>query len=93
MLRDAEGSSPKPAYPSIEDLPGEIRVQIPVIEVSTHIYSSDPTLRMARVNGQVRHESDEISEGLRLIEITELGILVDYKGYPFELKVLEDWAN
>lgn len=63
------------------------------VEVTAHIYSSDPLLRMVKINGKTRHEGDEISAGTTLIAITESGILLESGGSQYTQEILEDWAD
>lgn len=84
----ASGARPEP----ISDLPDNIRQQIPPMSFSSHIYSDDAKYRMVDINGNIYHEGDMVSNGMRLVRITEEGIVLSYRGYTFEVSVLHDWS-
>lgn len=75
----------------ISGLPGELQSQIPDLQITSHLYSKDADLRMVNINGKIVLEGGNISDGMRLIEITEQGIVVNFQGYNFILNVLQDW--
>ena len=53
-----------------QDLPPKILYALPDLSVSMLIYSKNPGDRWININGSQKREGEEISEGLRLEEIT-----------------------
>ncbi len=76
----------------IAELPPNIQRQIPDLTFSSHIYSDEPSFRMVNINGRSLREGDMIAEGIKLVEISEEGVIVSYLHYTFEVSVLRDWS-
>jgi general secretion pathway protein B len=75
-----------PAEPrtlSYAELPPAIQRELPKMAVSMHMYSGKPANRMASVNDKTIREGDELSPGLKLLEITPDGMIFSYRGYRF----------
>ena len=77
---------------NITDLPADVQQQIPAMTFSSHIYSDDAKFRMVNINGKLLHEGDMVANGLRLVRITEEGVVLTFEGYTFEVSVLHDWS-
>lgn len=75
----------------IAQLPLDIQHQIPAMTFSSHIYSDDAQFRMVNINGRILHEGDMVSDEIRLVRITEDGVVLHYRDYTFEVSVLRDW--
>jgi general secretion pathway protein B len=73
----------EPALPTIWELPFSTRKDIPAVELSMHVYSSDPQQRFVVVKGERHVEGDEIGADLTLLEIRQDGLVLDYKGQKF----------
>ena len=73
------------------ELPPAIQAAIPEFEVTAHIYASDQSLRMAKIDGEPRREGDQISADMRLDAITETGLILNYRGHRYIHDVLQDW--
>jgi general secretion pathway protein B len=71
------------ALPTIWDLPYSTRKDIPAIELSMHVYSSDPKQRFVVIKGERRVEGDDVSDDLVLREIRQDGIVLEFKGQKF----------
>ncbi|MBL6690837.1 MAG: general secretion pathway protein GspB [Pseudomonadales bacterium] len=78
---------------AVGDLPLDIQMRLPVIEVTTHIYASDPELRMVKIDGVPRYEGDILTTDFRLLEITETGVAMEFEGYAYVLDVIEEWLE
>lgn len=81
------------SIPDIVDLPVSVQEKIPTLAFSTHIYASEPGWRMVGINGKSRRQGDSITDSLRLIEITEGGVVLKYDNYIFRMSVLRDWSG
>jgi general secretion pathway protein B len=71
------------ALPTVWELPYATRKDIPAIELSMHVYSSDPKQRFVVIKGDRHVEGDEVGTDLVLKEIRQDGIVLDYKGQVF----------
>ncbi|HET7925088.1 MAG TPA: general secretion pathway protein GspB, partial [Rhodanobacteraceae bacterium] len=71
------------ALPTIWELPFSTRKDIPALELSMHVYSSDPKQRFVVIKGERHVEGDEIAQDLTLHEIRQDGLVLDYKGQKF----------
>ncbi len=67
-------------------LPVSVRDELPKITINTHIYSNDPATRIASINGSINHEGDMVTKSLTLEEITENGVVLNYKGLRFNMR-------
>lgn len=77
----------------INDLPGHVMRRLPEIQITTHIFASDADLRMVNINGVSRKEGDLVTSSLRLVEITENGVVMNFEGYTYAKNIIEEWQN
>lgn len=70
----------------LNELPPEIRQQLPALAVGGASYSTSPTSRMLIINGQVFHEGDRLTPDLSLRQIKLKSAVLDFKGYRYEIK-------
>ena len=77
---------------SITELPTNIQEDISGISISSHIYADDPSLRMVNINGRSVHEGDIVAAGIRLVEISEEGVILSYQHYIFEMNIIRGWS-
>jgi|TARA_B100000959_G_C14849793_1_gene569665 hypothetical protein len=77
---------------SIAELPLAVQQEIPDIIFSSHIYADDPSLRMVNINGQNVREGDTITDGIKLAEISEEGVILGYRNYAFTMSIIRDWS-
>lgn len=78
--------TPKP----IGELPPDIQRQIPDLVFSSHLYSND--FRLVNINGRMMREGESIAPNLKLVEITESGVILEFRAYRISMSVLQDWA-
>lgn len=83
---------PAEAAVRITELPTNVQRQIPNLVFSSHLYSDDGDFRMVNINGKMIREGDMVADDLRLLEITEEGVVLSYLHYIFEVSVLRDWS-
>ena len=76
-------AKPKPAPKPTARLP----------EFSTHVFADDPQLRAVTLDGRRLTEGELIGPGMRLLEITESGVVLDFNGERIEFDVLQDWRS
>ncbi len=70
---------------SLHDLPASIRQDLPAFAISTHLYASDVSSRVVRINGQVLREGQFLAEGLKVEEIIPEGVIFSYRNYRFRV--------
>lgn len=75
----------------MDELPFDVLQQIPVLEFSAHIYSSNPVQRSIVINGRFMEEGDRLAGDLFLNEITPDGAVFDFQGQLFHQGVVSAW--
>ncbi|MES2355007.1 MAG: general secretion pathway protein GspB [Pseudomonadota bacterium] len=76
----AEGKQITP----LTGLPPDIQQAIPKMVVGMHMYSGRPSNRLVTINDKPLHEGDELSPGLRLVEVMPDGMIFSYRGHRFK---------
>jgi len=71
----------------------DVQARLANIRFSSHIYAQDQALRMVVIDGQRMKEGDQLSGGIRLLNITEAGVVFSYQGNRFPIDVLSQWDN
>jgi hypothetical protein len=90
-LETSSSSKPDvPAVPKWYELTPEIRDAIPEIRVSMLVYSLKPEERWINVNGSKKKEGQEVSPGLKLMQINQNGAIFSYNGQRFFKAIMGD---
>ena len=76
----------------IDELPANIRQQIPAMVFSAHVYSSSARQRSLVINDRFMEEGDSVTPELTLFEITPGGAIFDYRGYRFRTSIISGWG-
>ncbi|WP_372760386.1 general secretion pathway protein GspB [Pseudoalteromonas sp.] len=76
----------------IELLPDGLQALLPPLKYQAHIYSSAANKRWIKLNGRELYEGQSIG-ALKVIEITPEQSVLDFDGYQFSLKALQDWPQ
>ncbi|KAA1155749.1 general secretion pathway protein GspB [Pseudoalteromonas fuliginea] len=76
----------------VELLPDGLQSMLPSIKYQAHIYSSSADKRWIKLNGRELHEGESIG-ALTVREITPEQSVLDFDGYEFSLKALQDWPQ
>jgi len=76
----------------VELLPDGLQIMLPPIKYQAHIYSSSNDKRWIKLNGRELHEGESIG-ALTVQEITPEQSVLDFDGYEFSLKALQDWPE
>ena len=71
--------------PTLQELPDNIRRQIPAMTVGGSIYSDNAASRFLIINGQVFHEGNKITPDLVLEEIKLKVAVLSFKGQRFSM--------
>ena len=69
-----------------ERLPEEIKKELPDISISGHIYSNNPGSRIVNINGRIIREGEDVSNGLKVEEITVSGVIFSYRELRFRIR-------
>jgi len=70
----------------MNQLPSDIKSELPKVSVNTHIYSNDPSSRIVNINGIILREGEDVAKGLTLDEITSSGVILRYKDHYFRIR-------
>ncbi len=68
---------------ALEDLPPDIRQEIPTMSISGFSYSEEPHERIVGINDRLLQEGQYLAQGLRLEQIGRDGLVFSYKSYRF----------
>jgi len=79
----AKAPAPEPAVGTLQDLPEQVRREIPAISVGGYIYSGNKADRSVLVNNRLLREGDEAAPGLVVEKMTPSGMVLNYKGYRY----------
>ncbi len=71
--------------PLLSELDADTQNTIPDLKVSVHIYAQAPDQRMARINGKMLHEGQNLNSDLRLTEIRPESLVFSFRGRSFQL--------
>jgi general secretion pathway protein B len=70
---------------ALNELPDEIRRQLPTLTIGGSMYSNTPADRILILNGQVLHEGDRIAPELVLQQIRLKAAVLSFKGYRYTI--------
>jgi general secretion pathway protein B len=76
----------------VELLPDGLQALLPALKYQAHIYSSSVDKRWIKLNGRELYEGDSIG-ALTVREIAPEQSVLDFDGYQFSLKALQDWPQ
>jgi general secretion pathway protein B len=77
-------ANPKKIY-SINELPDSVKQGLPAFNITTHIYSPEPSERLASINGHIGREGKELMPGVVLDSVLPDGAILKYQGYRFRV--------
>lgn len=69
-----------------EQLPADLRAELPPLSVGGSMYSTTPANRTLIVDGRLYRESDQVAPGLTLESIGLKSAVLSYKGHRFEIR-------
>ncbi len=78
----AAASAPTRVY-AVEELPEDVRRDLPRLAIGGSIYSQSPGSRFVIVNGQLFHEGDTLAPGLVLQQIKLRSAVLAFRGYRY----------
>ena len=68
---------------TLNELPDEVRKDLPALQIGGAMYSQTAANRMLIVNGQLFHEGDTLAPGLMLEQIKLRSAVLRLKGYRY----------
>jgi general secretion pathway protein B len=71
----------------LEELPPEVRRDVPKISATGYVYSADTGVRIVSVNERSLQEGDELMAGLKLEQIAPDHVLFSFRGYRFRVEM------
>lgn len=83
----AQAATPAPAarIPTMNELPEDIKRELPPLTIGGAMYSDTPSSRMLIINSQVFHEGEQPYQGLVLEEIRLKSAVFKYRGYRYAI--------
>ena len=72
--------------PEISQLPQTIQGELPQLKIFGHVYSNSPDTRLININGDIYKEGDTVVKNLKVVEITETGVVLNYNGTRFLMR-------
>lgn len=75
----------------VDELPEDVRNNLPAMTFSFHVFSSNPQQRTIIINNRRMREGDEINPGLVLQQITEDGVILLFAQHRIHISVLSGW--
>lgn len=86
VVPPSTATSPSTASPPrLENLPSELRSELPALTVSGAVHSSDPASRLLLLNGQVLRQGEALVPGLVLESLGPEGAVFSWRGQRFTL--------
>ncbi|PIE64689.1 MAG: hypothetical protein CSA26_07330 [Desulfobacterales bacterium] len=78
-------TEPKKSIPRLEELPLPFQASLPEMKYSGHVYSENPSRRLIMINSSVIREGERISGDIKLLEITENGLIMSCHATKFRI--------
>lgn len=75
------------SLPLTQQLPEELKRNIPEITLAGHTYSETPSQRMVIINNKILREGNSLDGNISLVEITWDGVVLDYNGTQFHQNI------
>jgi general secretion pathway protein B len=75
----------------VDELPEEVRNNLPAMTFSFHVFSSSPQQRTIIINNRRMREGEEVNPGLVLQQITEDGVILLFERHRVHISVLSGW--
>ena len=78
--------------PNVNALPVDIRQQLPLLTMNSHIYANNARDSFVMINGVSLNPGDEVSAGVRLIAVVPEGAILAFNGQRFLLPALASFS-
>lgn len=83
--RTATPAAPPPASSEVGELPDELRRQLPALQVTGAVYSSNPAQRLLLVNGLVLPQGSSVAQDLVIDDIGPHSSVLRFRGQRFKV--------
>ena len=87
LIAGRDAPEPLGLPPLLEELPLELRKNIPELSFAGHVYADDAEKRLIIINNRIVREGDLVDSGLFLQQITRDGVIVRYETVLFRVKL------
>jgi general secretion pathway protein B len=81
----AAAAAPEDSLPLVQQLPEQIRSQIPRMSFGGYMYSANPADRLILVDNALRHEGDELAPGLVLEKLMPKAAVMNFRGIRYRV--------
>jgi general secretion pathway protein B len=96
-IKSTDGPSPKATTsvkPSskvvrIKQLPGDVKSKLPELKMTVHSYNEQSQSRFVVINNNTVREGQSVSADLKVEQITQNGVVLNYQGHRFSLGINE----
>ena len=78
--------APEASAVALQDLPAELRKQLPTLKLSGSIFSPNRANRLLLVDGQVAREGDTVAPGVVLDTIQPRSAIFRFRQYRYEVR-------
>jgi general secretion pathway protein B len=69
----------------LEELPPEVRHDVPKMRATGYVYSAETGVRIVNINDRILQEGDHVMAGLKLEQIASDHVLFSFRGYRFRV--------
>ncbi|MGD9577076.1 MAG: general secretion pathway protein GspB [Syntrophorhabdus sp.] len=81
---------PSAKITSIKELPADVRASLPEIKMTVHSYNDQAKSRFVVINNTIFREGQSISGDLKVVQITQKGVILNHQGHRFLLGINEN---
>jgi len=81
---------PSAKITSIKELPADVRANLPEIKITVHSYNDQAQSRFVVINNTIFREGQSISGDLKVVQITQKGVILNHQGHRFLLGINEN---
>jgi len=81
----AAAAAPEDSLPLVQQLPEQIRSQIPRMSFGGYMYSANPADRLILVDNALRHEGEEVAPGLVLEKLMPKAAVMNFRGIRYRV--------
>lgn len=78
-------AAPEDSLPYAQQLPEQIRSQIPHVAFGGYMYSANPADRLLLVDNALRHEGEEVAPGLVLEKLMPKAAVMNFRGIRYRV--------
>jgi general secretion pathway protein B len=71
----------------LADLPPSIAGGLPELRIAIHYYTAEPESRFVLINDRTLREGEYLSEGLKVEQINRVDVVMNYRGWRFQIDV------